>query len=139
MTLLASLLTGILFAAAVFHAYWGNGGLWPAVSEAELARTVVGDGRSRMPPPWACFTVAVLLGALAVLPWLILAYPNEPLAVTVGVLVAAVFFVRGSAGYSPRWRSRFSAQPFAKRDQQLYSPLCLAVATGFMALLAREL
>ena len=40
----------------------------------------------------------------------------------IGIVAAAIFFVRGSAGYSPRWRQRFSTEPFATRDMRFYSP-----------------
>ena len=50
-----------------------------------------------------------------------------------------VFFIRGTAGYSPRWRARFTAQPFRTRDFYLYSPLCLALGVGFIKLLTREM
>ena len=42
--------------------------------------------------------------------------------------------IRGTAGYSARWRARFTAQPFRTRDFSLYSPLCLALGVGFIAL-----
>jgi hypothetical protein len=40
----------VLLAAA--HVWWAMGGIWPSASESLLARTVIGDGRVRMPPPW---------------------------------------------------------------------------------------
>jgi len=45
MILVAALLCALLLVIAGLHTYWGLGGLWPAKSAAELARTVVGDGR----------------------------------------------------------------------------------------------
>lgn len=137
MTELAALLTLVLLVIAGAHAYWGTGGIWPAKSVADLARTVIGDGRTRMPPPWSCFAVAAALAVVAALPWVILAWPRSDVVLVVIIVVSAVFFIRGSAGYSPRWRGRFSAEPFAKLDVQLYSPLCMALAAGFLLLLAR--
>jgi len=137
MNWLAVVLTSVLLAIAGAHAYWGVGGIWPARSAAVLARTVIGDGRSRMPPPWSCFVVAGLLAVVGALPWVMLRWPQDHLVLVVTIVVSAVFFIRGSAGYSPRWRSRFSAEPFAKLDMQLYSPLCMALAAGFLLLLAR--
>jgi hypothetical protein len=135
---LAAGLSAVLVAIAAFHAYWGLGGLWPSRTAADLARAVVGDGRTRMPPPWACFTVAALLLVVAAWPWAMLARPDSEAMLVFGIVAAAIFFVRGSAGYSPRWRQRFSTEPFATRDMRFYSPLCLALATGVMALLARS-
>jgi hypothetical protein len=137
--LLAGLLSAALVAIAALHAYWGRGGLWPEKSEAELARAVVGDGRTRMPSPRSCFAVAILLLIVALWPWLLLRHPVSQAVLAVGVVIAAVFLVRGLAGYSPRWRRRFSAEPFATRDMRLYSPLCMVLATGFMVLLSREM
>jgi len=65
---------------------------------------------------------------------------RRSLAVFIGALViGAIFFIRGSAGYSPRWRGRFSAQPFRTLDFYLYSPLCLALGVGYIALMTREM
>ena len=96
-----------VLAIAGLHAYWSLGGLWPEKSEAELARAVVGDGRSRMPPPWQCFAVAAVLMIVAAWPWAIVVQPDDHLVVVGSIVIAAVFFVRGLAGYSPRWRMRF--------------------------------
>jgi hypothetical protein len=137
MTWLAPILTAVLVAIAAIHIYWGLGGIWPARSAADLARAVVGDGRTRMPPPWACFAVALLLLVVAAWPWAMLAHPDSRPLLVAGIVFAAIFFVRGSAGYSPRWRERFSTQPFATWDMALYSPLCMILAIGLMALLAK--
>lgn len=137
MTWLAATLTAAFAAIAALHVYWGLGGIWPARTAANLARAVIGDGRTRMPPPWACFAVAIVLLVVATWPWMKLAYPDSQPVLVAGIVFAAIFFVRGSAGYSPRWRARFSTEPFATWDVQLYSPLCMILATGLMALLAQ--
>ena len=56
----------VLLAAA--HAWWAVGGIWPAASEPDLARAVIGDGRIRMPPPWQCAGVAVPTSSSEVTP-----------------------------------------------------------------------
>ena len=43
----------VLAVLAAAHAWWAVGGIWPAASEPDLARAVIGDGRIRMPPPLA--------------------------------------------------------------------------------------
>ena len=48
---------------------------------------------------------------------------------------SAVFLGRGLAGYTSAWRRRFSEQPFARLDRLAYSPLCLALGAGFLAIL----
>jgi hypothetical protein len=55
------------------------------------------------------------------------------------VVIGATFFIRGSAGYGPRWRARFKAEPFRTRDFYIYSPLCLALGVAFIKLLTREM
>ena len=134
---LALSLVAALIAAA--HAWWAFGRIWPAASEAALARAVIGDGRVRMPPPWQCTAVAGALVVVAAWPWVIVAWPDSPLVLIGSVVIGAVFFIRGSAGYSPRWRGHFTAEPFRTRDFYLYSPLCLALGVGFIALLTREM
>jgi hypothetical protein len=139
MILLAMVLSLALLVVAVLHAWWGMGGIWPAANEADLARGVIGDGRTRMPPPWQCFAVAIVLAGLAAWPWLILAWPEHDLVVAGSFVIAGVFFVRAMAAYSPRWRSHFPAEPFATRDRRFYGPLCLTLAVGFLALLEQGL
>jgi hypothetical protein len=134
---LALSLVAALIAAA--HAWWAFGRIWPAASEAALARAVIGDGRVRMPPPWQCAAVAGALVVVAAWPWVIVARPDSQLVLIGSVVIGAVFFIRGSAGYSPRWRGHFTVEPFRTRDFYLYSPLCLALGVGFIALLTREM
>jgi len=111
-------LTLILALLAAAHVWWALGRIWPAASEAGLARAVIGDGRVRMPPPWQ---------------------PASPLVLIGSIVIGAIFFIRGSAGYSPRWRGKFTAEPFRTRDFYLYSPLCLAIGVAFIKLLTREM
>jgi hypothetical protein len=132
-------LTLVLALLAATHAWWALGRIWPAVSEAGLARAVIGDGRVRMPPPWQCAAVAAALAFVAAWPWAILAWPASPLVLIGSIVIGAIFFIRGSAGYSPRWRGRFTAEPFRTRDFYLYSPLCLAIGVAFIKLLTREM
>jgi hypothetical protein len=137
--ILAVVLSIVLALLAIAHAWWAVGGIWPADSEAGLARAVIGDGRVRMPPPWQCAAVAAALVAVAAWPWAIVAWPGSTLVLIGSIVIGAIFFLRGSAGYSPRWRGRFSAEPFRTRDFYLYSPLCLAIGVAFFKLLTQEM
>ena len=139
MTLLPLLLSAVVALLAAAHAWWALGGIWPATSETALAYGVIGDGRTRMPPPWQCWAVTAVLLAVAAWPWLILSFPANRVVLIGGVVIGMVFFLRGIAAFSSRWRSRFRAQPFATRDIYLYSPLCLVLAGGFLLLLTREM
>ena len=67
----------VLAVLAVAHAWWAMGGIWPAASEPDLARAVIGDGRIRMPPPWQCAAVALVLAAVAAWPWVVMRWPDS--------------------------------------------------------------
>jgi hypothetical protein len=79
------------------------------------------------------------LAAVAVWPWVVMRWPDSQLVLIGSVVVGAVFFIRGTAGYSARWRARSKDAVFRTRDFYLYSPLCLALGVGFIALLTREM
>jgi hypothetical protein len=131
----APLLTAVVGFIALLHAYWGLGGLWPAKEEALLARTVIGDGRTRMPPPWQCFTVAVVLALVAIWPWLVLAFPSSKLVVAGLMVIVGVFLLRALAVVSPRWRVHFPAEPFVTNDRRIYGPLCFTLSAGYAVMM----
>jgi uncharacterized protein DUF3995 len=139
MTSLATALCLVMLFLAAAHAWWAVGGIWPAHNAAALAHGVIGDGRNRMPPPWQCAAVAGALAVIGGWPWLMVRFRDSQVVYIGALVIGAIFFIRGSAGYSPRWRARFSAQPFRALDHYLYSPLCLALGVGFIALLTREM
>ena len=136
---LAALLFVGVGSIAVVHALWGLGSTWPDSNQETLARGVVGDGRKRMPPPWQCFAVAALLALVAVWPWYVLGRSSEPAVLTGTFAIAGAFVARGWAGYSPRWRSHFYDEPFARRDKRYYSPYSLLLGVSYLALLAGEI
>ncbi len=140
MSALAILISGVLVTIAVIHAYWGTGGYWPAATEKDLARAVVGrPGILRMPPPNACFAVAVVLLGVASWPPMVVGLLSWSvpvwLVLLTGVGIVFVFFARGFAVYVPAWRCLCPEQPFARLDRTLYGPLCLALASGCLVLL----
>jgi hypothetical protein len=126
-------------AIAVVHAMWGLGSTWPEANQEALARGVVGDGRKRMPPPWQCFAVAILLALVALWPWYVLGRASDGFVLTGTFAIAGTFVARCWAGYSPRWRGYFNDEPFATRDKRYYSPYCLLLGVGYLALLAGEM
>jgi hypothetical protein len=126
----------VLAVLAALHAYWGAGGVWPGVDEANCARTVTGfRGRRRMPPPASAFAVAGLLAiaALVALGLGIAAIPPQASSLLwlAGAGVALVFLGRGLLGFTPAWRRLTPEQPFARLDRRFYSPLCLAIGLGY--------
>jgi hypothetical protein len=139
MTALAALLTAVMAAIAALHGYWTVGGLWPGRSRAELAAIVVGRPRMTNMPPFAMSAaVTVLLAGIAAWPFLIgpfVARHFAPqLALAGNLVLAAVFLLRGLAGYTTAMARRHSAEPFAHYNRTLYSPLCLGLGAGFLAL-----
>ncbi len=136
---LAFLLFAGVGAVAAIHALWGLGSHWPEANEEALARSVVGDGRRRMPPAWQCFAVAAVLAVVALWPWYVLGRAAEPVVLAGTFAVAGAFVARCWAGYSPRWRGHFNDEPFATRDKRYYSPFCLLLGVGYLALLAGEM
>jgi len=125
-------LAAILIAIAALHAYWGVGGRWPAHDDLSLARTVAGfRGIRAMPSPAACFAVAATLVAAAL--WVLLVSGRiassvpHLLLTAAGLVLSLVFLARGAAAYLPAWRRLTPEQPFARLDQSVYGPLCLAI------------
>ena len=130
----------LLMAIAGLHFYWGRGGLWPAASEPALIATVIGDARAkRMPSPSLCTLVAASIALTALWPLLLVGVPGtaslRPLVVLGGFAIAAVFLLRGIAGFVPAWQRLHPLEPFASHDRRYYSPFCLLVAAGYAALL----
>ena len=129
----------VLFIAGL-HAHWGLGGRWPAADRERLAKAAVGTpGIAGMPGAASCFLVAAIL--LLVATWPLfgagLAIEGWPhwLTMLAGAGIATVFVGRGIAGYTSAWRKRFSEKPFASLDRSIYSPLCLALGAGYIAIL----
>lgn len=124
----------VLIGIAGVHAWWGVGGRWPARDEAALADLVIGTGSGRMPGPAACFGVAaaILVGLALVVAVVFLRLP-PPLArfARVGYgAFAAVFLLRGLAGFFPTiWRYGAGTR-FYTVNTRYYSPLCLLIALG---------
>jgi Protein of unknown function (DUF3995) len=140
MIVLGFALTICLWLLARLHAMWGYGGLWPAKSEAELARMVVGaKGITRMPSRAACFAVAAGLVIIGFWPmWrigMIVSPFSDGLSLVIGIAIASVFALRGLIAYVPAWRRHASEEPFATYDRRYYGPLCLGLATGFAVLI----
>ena len=137
MSALAAILSLVLAAVAVLHAYWGAGGLWPAADQRALVGIVVGDPRlKRMPPPALCMVVAAAIATTALWPLLLVGSSSPHVLIkVVGYAIMAVFLLRGIAGFVPAWQRKHALEPFASLDRRYYSPLCLALAAGYAILL----
>jgi hypothetical protein len=73
------------------------------------------------------------LVAAAVWPLCVLDSATETTNRQVSIAIAAIFLARGIAGYTPTWRRRFYDEPFTTFDKRYYSPLCILLGLGFVA------
>ena len=136
---LAFLLFAVVFALSLIHFRWSRGSHWPEESEAALARSVVGDGRRRMPSRIACLAVSSVLALVALWPLCVVDRASELAIRQVSMVIAGTFVARGIAGYTVRWRQHFYDEPFASRDKRYYSPLCLVLGLGYAAFASGDL
>lgn len=141
LTAIAILIFLVLAGIAGLHAYWAFGGLWPCHDEASLVRTVVGTKHHpMMPSTRLTLVVAGLIFAASLLPLFVtpvLAGALPQLVVKSGLAVlAAIFVARGLAAFSAVFHRRHGTEPFVILDRRVYGPLCLAIGSGYLALLA---
>lgn len=140
--LLAGLLIAVLTLIGVIHAYWGFGGLWPGDSEGSLTSIVIGrTPGNRIPGLGAClFVTACLFAVAAFVAWRAGWFPQLGLPAwlwTAGYFGATfVFAARGIAGFVPALARYAEGTPFHRLNLIFYSPLCLAIAAGLIALWA---
>lgn len=138
---LAVTLILVLTGIAGLHAYWGLKGRWPARDEAALADMVIGKTPGgRMPPPVACFAVALAIlsgvGLIALVSFVDLPDPSGTWAFAAYGVFTAVFLLRGAAGYVPAIWRRSAGTAFVRLNTRYYSPLCLLLGAGLIANLA---
>ena len=129
----------ILSVVAIVHLYWARGGAWPAPERRLLARTVVGVDTEKMPGAALTIIVAGLIFAAGCLPlvWIgALSFPvGETLARILMWALFAVFALRGLSTYTFYSRLYNVVEPFARLNRVYFSPLCLLLAAGYLALL----
>ena len=142
MNMLVGSLTFVpLLMVALAHFLWSLGKTWPIRDETLLARTVIGTpGATRMPNRLLTLAVSLLTLAAGIVALSLADHASGGWPLTLlGVGLAAIFIGRGILGYTPGWRARFPAEPFATLDRKNYSPLCLWTGTGFLILVAMRL
>jgi hypothetical protein len=134
MTVLLAAVVIVLAVIAILHLAWGLKVRWPVADETRLAATVIGvRGYTHMPPLAPSAAVAAALAAVIALALWHAAAPGW--LPRLGMLGAAtVFLARGVAAWTPAWRRLTPQQPFARLDQTIYGPLCLALALGLAVL-----
>ena len=138
---LASLMFVLLLSVAVAHLLWSIGQTWPIRDEKLLAQTVVGTRDiQKMPPRLASFAVAVATFAAGILALSLADHDSGGMLLTLaGIALAAIFLGRGIAGYTPGWAARTPEPNFRLNDRRVYSPLCLLLGAGFLALVFMRL
>ena len=139
--LIASFMFIILLAVSVAHLLWSLGRTWPIRGEKLLAQTVVGfRDIERMPPRLASFAVAVATVAAGVIALALADHDGGGLGLTLlGLPLAAVFLTRGIVGYTAWWAEKTPEPNFRLNDRRVYSPLCLFLGLGFVALVILRL
>ena len=117
-----------LSSIGALHVVWGRGSSWPYPDLDTLADEVV--GRPVVPSPAACYGVAGLLGAAAVL--VVTPPAVAPRLQALGQAgVATVLGTRATLGFLGRTDlvSPGSSSPaFQRNDRRRFSPLCAALA-----------
>ncbi|HEY8574892.1 MAG TPA: DUF3995 domain-containing protein [Devosia sp.] len=139
--LIAAFMFVALLAVATAHFAWSLGSTWPIRGEKLLAQTVVGfEGIERMPPRLASFAVAVATLAAGILALALADHDSGGVPLTLsGLPLAAVFLARGFVGYSAWWARKTPEPNFRLNDRRVYSPLCLFLGFGFLALVVLRL
>ncbi len=129
---------------AAIHFYWGLGGLWPVNSHRELVDTVIGDANLNHVPGIAMtgpIAVGIFAAGITALggAGIITAMPTWFWKTGCAILVL-VFAGRGLAGFAAAANliPINATEPFATYDVWAYSPLCIAIGTGFAIILMRN-
>ena len=139
--LIAAFMFILLLAIATAHLLWSVGRTWPIRGEKLLAQTVVGTPDiQRMPPRLASFAIALATLAAGILAMALADHESGGLPLTVlGLPLAAIFLGRGIIGYNAWWAAKTPEPNFRLNDRRVYSPVCLFLGAGFLALVILRL
>jgi len=138
--LVAALVFVPLLAVSLAHFVWAVGGKWPIRDRERLAATVVGRPGVIRVPRLASLLVAIAALTAGIMALALADHTGGGGMLTVfGVMLAALFLIRGYVGYTARWRAAFPLEPFATLDRKNYSPLCLFIGAGFVILVIMRL
>lgn len=138
--LLGTLLAIVLGGLGLLHLIWAAGMSFPFPNEQALARSIVGQrGITRLPSRSSVALLGVLLLAAACAAILMGHYAAsltglKYVMVPVGLFVSAVFLLRGLVGVLPAFERAAPEQPYLSLNRRLYSPVCLLIGAGFLAL-----
>ena len=137
--ILSLVIAVVLVLIGLVHLAWAFGSTFPYANEQALARAVVGRrGITRMPSPASCTFVSVCLFSAAA--WALMLGHYMPVPVSNwllapgGLALAGVFLFRGIIGVMPAFERALPEQPFLTLNRRIYSPLCVLIGLGFLAL-----
>ena len=133
---IASMMFIALFSVSLAHFLWAVGRTWPIRNEKLLAQTVVGfKDIERMPPRLASFGIAIGTFAAGIFALALADHDSGGIWLNLGGLfLAVIFLARGIAGFTPWWTELTPEPNFRLNDRRVYTPLCLALGLGFIAL-----
>ena len=133
---IASMMFIALFAVSLAHFLWSIGRTWPIRNEKLLAQTVVGfKDIERMPPRLASLAVALATFAAGIYALALADHDSGGIWLNLGgFALAAVFLARGIVGFTDWWVKLTPEPNFRLNDRRVYSPLCIALGLGFLAL-----
>ena len=139
--LIAAFMFIALLAIATAHLLWSIGKTWPIRQEKLLAQTVVGTaGIERMPPRLASFAIAIATLVAGVIALALADHDGGGIGLSlIGLPLAAIFLARGIVGYTSWWAGKTPEPNFRLNDRRVYSPLCLFLGAGFLALVILRL
>lgn len=134
---IASFMFIALFAVSIAHFLWAFGRTWPIREEKLLAQTVVGTaGIERMPPRMASFGVGLFTAIAGIFALALADHDSGGDWLNIaGCGFALLFLARGIVGYTPWWASVTPEPNFRLNDRRVYSPLCLFLGLGYIALI----
>lgn len=112
---------------AAVHAAWALGWRWPGGSDEAFAERVMGN--SELPPEWATWAVAGVLGGAAGMVRATARGSASTVWRAGSWTVAGVLLARGAGGMGVSAASGLGSI-YARLDAAVYSPLCLALGTG---------
>lgn len=149
-TLVSLSVAAILLAVALFHIFWGVGGVWPGRDKDDLVRKVMGGPpdmtRPGTPYSWlmACLAVAVLSATIAIFALILggVVFSKQPEHLhgvrMLARVAGAVLALRGVAGFfEARLRPAIRGGPYARLNVRYYSPLFLLLGAGMLFLSLR--
>lgn len=128
----------VLQLIALVHFGWAFGMAWPAKHREALPMMVVGlpEG-TPMPAPAVTVLVAIAISSLGMVALWGAGVANigafEGVKGWALICVAAIFGMRGVMTYLPFGPLKAAVQPFRSLDLRFFGPLCLMLATGYLA------